>query len=269
MPTVIYLPPTMTGGGGGGVTLQGVTPGVADVGSFNVSGTGIATILKADTFELDIANGDVFLTRRTAAALCLGQADAAAPVAQSLSVQGVVAGTANTAGAQWLIEGSRSTGSAAGGSIAIETTYPGAAGNAQNTLSMRTFLASGWTTLAEGAATGIATVTFGASSAVSAEFLVTIHAQDAGGDFQSLTSKIRLSSVRKAAGNTISSISLVGTDTLAESTGASTLTSTFTITEGAAAVTLNANATSSLVQTVFQATFQAIANGPNVAIAQL
>jgi len=201
--------------------------------------------------------------------LQLGAADAAAPVAQSLAVQGVAAGTADTPGVTFGIEGSRSTGSGAGGAIAIKTTYPGAAAAVQNALSMRTFIASGWTTLTEGAATGIATVTFSASSAVSAEFFVTIHAQDAGGDFQSLTSRVRLSSVRKAAGNTVSSVSLVGTDTLAESNGASTLTVAFTVTEGAGAVTLNANATSSLVQTVFQATFQAIANGPNVALAQL
>jgi len=212
-------------------------------------------------------NVDACLTRRSAANINLGAADAAAPVAQNLSVQGVAAGTADTPGTVFGIEGSRSTGSGAGGAIAIKTTYPGAAAAVQNALSMRNFIASGWTTLTEGAATSIATVTFSASSAVCAEFLVLIEAND-GTDYQSLTSRVRVSSVRKAAGNTVSSISLVGTDTLAESTGASTLTVTFTVTEGAAACTLNANATSSLAQTTFRATFQAIANGPNVAIAQ-
>lgn len=212
-------------------------------------------------------NNDVFVTRRNAAVLNLGAADAAGPVSQALSVQGVVAGTADTAGVPFYIEGSRSTGSGAGGAIVFETTYPGAAAAVQNALSHRSFVASGWTTLTESAATSIATVTFGASSAVSAEFFVTIEAND-GTDYQSLTSRVRVSSVRKAAGNTVSSVSLIGTDTLAESTGASTLTSTFTVTEGASAVTLKANAVSSLAQTVLRATFQAIANGPNVAIAQ-
>jgi hypothetical protein len=47
-------------------------------------------------------------------------------------VQGVVAGTANTAGAVFTIRGSASTGSAAGGSILFQITPLGGAGSTQN-----------------------------------------------------------------------------------------------------------------------------------------
>lgn len=296
MPTVIYDPATLYSVGGTPVSLQAATPGVQEVGNFHINGTGIvgtliddsltsgrvvlagtAGLLQDDAGLLYAGTGtslsltlgtDVTLTRRGTGNINLGAADAAAPVSQALSVQGVAAGTADTAGTPFYIEGSRSTGTGAGGAIIHETTYPSTTGNTQNALSMRSFVGSGWTTLTESAATSIATVTFGASSAVSAEFLVTIEAND-GTDYQCLTSRVRVSSVRKAAGNTVSTVGLIGSDVLAESTGTSTLTCTFTVTEGASAVTLKANAVSSLTQTVLRATFQAIANGPNVAIAQV
>jgi hypothetical protein len=80
------------------------------------------------------ASTDTFLTRRAAANLRLGAADAAAPVAQTLSVQSVVAGTTNTAGANLTITGSQSTGSANGGSIIFQTAAAGSSGTAQNAL---------------------------------------------------------------------------------------------------------------------------------------
>src|SRR6185369_12527759 len=49
----------------------------------------------------------------TAATLVLGAPDAASPVAQTLSVQNVVTGTSNTAGANFTIAGSQSTGNQA------------------------------------------------------------------------------------------------------------------------------------------------------------
>lgn len=79
---------------------------------------------------------DAFLTRRAAANLRLGAADAAAPVAQKLSVQSVVAGTSNTAGGDLTITGSQSTGSGVGGSIIFQTAAANSGGGAtvQNTL---------------------------------------------------------------------------------------------------------------------------------------
>lgn len=80
------------------------------------------------------AGSDLRLTRRGAANLRFGAADAAAPVAQTLSVQSVVAGTTNTAGANFTITGSQGTGSAAGGSIIFQVAPAGSSGTAQNAL---------------------------------------------------------------------------------------------------------------------------------------
>jgi hypothetical protein len=77
---------------------------------------------------------DLILGRRAAANLRLGAADAASPVAQTLSAQGVVAGTTNTAGANLTIAGSQGTGTGAGGSIVFQVAPAGASGTAQNAL---------------------------------------------------------------------------------------------------------------------------------------
>jgi hypothetical protein len=77
---------------------------------------------------------DTILTRRAAANLRFGAADAAAPVAQTLSVQSVVAGTTNTAGANLTITGSQGTGTGAGGSIIFQVAPAGSSGSAQNAL---------------------------------------------------------------------------------------------------------------------------------------
>jgi hypothetical protein len=79
-------------------------------------------------------NSDTILARRAAANLALGAADAAAPVAQTLSVQSVAAGTSNTAGANFTIAGSQGTGTGAGGSIVFQVAPAGTTGTAQNAL---------------------------------------------------------------------------------------------------------------------------------------
>jgi hypothetical protein len=80
------------------------------------------------------SNNDLLLTRRGAANLRLGAADAAAPVAQTLSVQSVVAGTTNTAGTNLTITGSQGTGTGAGGSLIFQVAPAGSSGSAQNAL---------------------------------------------------------------------------------------------------------------------------------------
>lgn len=86
------------------------------------------------TLSLLFSN-DVFLRRAAAATLQLGAADAAAPVAQTLQVQSVVAGTTNTAGANWTLKGSAGTGTGAGGSIIFQVAPAGSSGTAQNAYS--------------------------------------------------------------------------------------------------------------------------------------
>lgn len=75
---------------------------------------------------------DLFITRSGAASVRFGLADAAAPVAQTIGVQNVVAGTSNTAGVDWTHKGSLSTGSGVGGDIIFQTSAANAAATTQN-----------------------------------------------------------------------------------------------------------------------------------------
>ena len=70
----------------------------------------------------------------TTADFHLGLADAATAVAQTISVQSVVAGTTNTAGANFSINGSQGTGTGAGGALLLRTAPAGSSGTAQNAL---------------------------------------------------------------------------------------------------------------------------------------
>jgi hypothetical protein len=109
-------------------------------GSSPVVGFGLNLILLAGAVQFGWTSTtpdgvlDTILTRRAAANLRLGAADAAAPIAQTLSVQSVVAGTTNTAGANLTITGSQGTGTGAGGSIVFRVAPAGASGTAQNAL---------------------------------------------------------------------------------------------------------------------------------------
>jgi hypothetical protein len=134
-------------------------------------------------------NPNLWVGSGGAANLRLGAVNSATPVAQTLSTQGVVAGTADTAGAAFTLAGSVSTGAGAGGPIVVRTAYPGAASTVQNTLSTRAFAPSQWTTLTETTATPFATLTFGASSVSGAKFWVTIEAND-GTDYQSMSYEV-------------------------------------------------------------------------------
>jgi hypothetical protein len=210
---------------------------------------------------------DLFLSRRGAANWTIGHADEANPVAQTVDFEGARAGTdTDMAGALATIRGSLGTGAGTNPGIKIQTGYPLATGTAGHVASDRSLTSGKWTTLTESSATGIATLTYGASSVISAEFLVTVQANDAT-NFQVLTSRVRVSSVQKATGNTVSAVNVVGTDLTSASSG--TLTCTPTVTEAAGAVTLLENCVSSLTQTTLQANWQANTNGPGLTVAQL
>lgn len=75
---------------------------------------------------------DLFLERAAAASLRLGNADAAAPVAQTFNVQGVITGTTDTAGASLTLKGSVSTGTGVGGSFVFQTSPATTTGNTPN-----------------------------------------------------------------------------------------------------------------------------------------
>lgn len=75
---------------------------------------------------------DLTLARAGAGTLRLGSSDTVSPTAQTLRVQSVSIGTSNTAGANFTIQGSRGTGTGAGGDIIFQVTSPGSSGTSQN-----------------------------------------------------------------------------------------------------------------------------------------
>jgi hypothetical protein len=128
---------------------------VLNTGGFAWSGTGAAS-----------GTRDLILSRRGAANLTLGAADAAAPVAQTLSVQSVVAGTSNTAGANLTITGSQGTGTGAGGSIIFQVAPAGSSGTAQNALSTALTIASDLTATFAGSSTTVQRIVASAAGSV-------------------------------------------------------------------------------------------------------
>lgn len=131
---------SLQGGGGGG---SGGTPGGSttqiqynNAGAFaGASGlTTNGTNLTLGSASQLLWSTDLIFTRKAAANFRFGAADAAAAVPQTLSVQSVVAGTTNTAGAALTITGSQGTGSGVGGAIIFQVAVAGAAPTVQNTL---------------------------------------------------------------------------------------------------------------------------------------
>lgn len=99
---------------------------------------GVSNIAYIDAGQINIrtfaGSNLCTLTPVGAATLQHGAADAASPVAQTISFQSVVAGTSNTAGVNATIQASRSTGSGTPGDILFKTAGKGAAATVQNTL---------------------------------------------------------------------------------------------------------------------------------------
>lgn len=118
----------------------------ATVMSMFCQGT-VAAALGATTFALSSAtiigfssggaantSADTILLRRSAANLQHGGVDAAAPVAQTISFQSVIAGTSNVAGANATWDASIGTGTGASGSFIWRGHAAGGSGTSQNTL---------------------------------------------------------------------------------------------------------------------------------------
>jgi hypothetical protein len=113
-----------------GITATAVKLGTQATPELTVT----AGLLTADIAAARAWATDLFLTRAAAAVLHLGKADVAAPVAQTLGVQGVVTGTANTAGAAFTVAGSQGTGTGLGGDVIVSVSTAGGAGSTQNPL---------------------------------------------------------------------------------------------------------------------------------------
>ena len=110
---------TVAGGGSGGsyVTLQGSTPGTADVGNFNINGTGIAATLQGSTSVLtpllDVASaGTLSIGTSTATAVTIGNASSTTTVNNKLVIKPTT--DTRTLGATELMTGSNTFSAAAG-----------------------------------------------------------------------------------------------------------------------------------------------------------
>lgn len=124
-------------GNGDGLTF-GDVPGHNAVSIYGAVGWGKSLRLDRD---LSLAwnsgsytsGADTGIRRKAAASIAFGNADEAAPTAQTLSVQSVVAGTTNTAGVLWTFKDSAGTGTGKSGGYEFDTAAVGASGTAQNT----------------------------------------------------------------------------------------------------------------------------------------
>ena len=76
--------------------------------------------------------GNAFFGSVGAANLRFGGADAASPVAQTISFQNVLAGTSNTAGVNTTFQASAGTGTGVGGSFLFQTAAAGSSGTGKN-----------------------------------------------------------------------------------------------------------------------------------------
>lgn len=127
------------------IRVGGLSIFAVRVDGFVTALSGYRVLGNAGTISL--RNGFTVLTSPATAQLNLGNLDAAVPVPQTVSAQGVVAGTADTAGASWTQQGSLSTGSGIGGSIVFKTSAANAASATQNTgVTVLTLMGSATTT---------------------------------------------------------------------------------------------------------------------------
>ena len=127
-----------TTGNGRSVVLGASTSGLSLASTYQLAFT--SKLSSGDSLD----GQDTFITRKAAANLRFGAADAASPVAQTLSVQSIVAGQTNASAAAYpfTITGSQGTGSGAGGSIVFQVAPAGGSGTAQNALSTALTIAS-------------------------------------------------------------------------------------------------------------------------------
>jgi hypothetical protein len=143
---------TQKGGTGATRNIEILAGGssVADYGASNVNKWTMANLVISSSLQVsgntpagmvfsglnggfELRNGGTILTSTANGTWSLGGADAAAPAAQTIAPQSVVAGNTNVAGATFTIAGSKSNGSG-GGDVVIQTTLSSAASGTQNAL---------------------------------------------------------------------------------------------------------------------------------------
>ncbi len=141
--------------------IDATTTYMASIGnSGNTSGVAVNSIgvyawSSSSTDSGNIFSGDTFLSRKGPANPQIGNIDAASPVAQTLSVQSVIAGTSNTAGANWTLKGSAGTGTGAGGRFIVQLANAGSTGSTQNTFADGKVPMRYWPRTAAGCVSGL------------------------------------------------------------------------------------------------------------------
>jgi hypothetical protein len=186
---------------------------------------------------------DTFLTRAAAATLQQGAADAAAPVAQTLQVQSVVAGTTDTAGVLWTRRASLGTGTGAGGNVMEKTGFSAkTTGTSQHTAVDRAIIVAKGKVLTSASAISLFEVALPALAMCGGAIQATIVCTN-GTDMQAFTQSVTYSAVNKAGVYTKSITATTGDKSV---TGASTLTTVWSILDGTNKVTIQVAATTSL-----------------------
>lgn len=118
--------------------VSSITSGNAALNTNGITGQFNLPIGFVSSTNLAVSQ-DTSISRRAAANLMLGYLDVAAPIAQTLSVQSVIAGTSNAAGALWKLSDSIGTGTGASGGFEFDTHPAGSTGTAQNTSAFAAF----------------------------------------------------------------------------------------------------------------------------------
>jgi hypothetical protein len=206
-------------------------------GGFGFSSGNMPTVV---TFA---AVPDTYITRGGAAATVqFGAQDAAAPVAQTIQAQSVVAGTTDTAGQPFKVSASRGTGTAAGGNYIKQTGFSAkSTGTAQHTLVDREIVVAKGKVLTSGVAASLFEVALPTLSMGGGVIEATVVCTD-GTDMQSFTQTITYSAVNKGGSYTTSITASTGD----KSVSAGTLTNAWSISNGTNKVTIQLTSTTSL-----------------------
>lgn len=223
-------------------------------GSVSVWGTSVYGWVASTS----LGTNDTMIGRQAAANLRQGAADSNAPVPQTLSVQSVAATNTDTAGADWTMVGSLSTGAGRGGAWMLKTSQSEAGATTQNSATTRTYVAAKWVNLTESTATTFANIALAASKMLGAKLTCTVYAADAV-DFQALTTEVTIQAVNKA-GVVTATVTAVGSTTAAS---AGTLTATYTVVASGNSVNILCSAVSSLTQTTLRIMWQIVALNSN------
>jgi hypothetical protein len=200
------------------------------------------------SFYWDDASGDfthyTFLSRAGVAVLQHGQADAAAPVAQTVQVQSVVAGTANgTAGVDWTRKASSGTGTGAGGNIIEKTPFSAkSSGTGQGTWVDRRIIVAKGKVLTDATPVSLFEIALPTLSMCGGKIEATVVCTD-GTEMQAFTQIITYSAVNKGGVYTKSITANAGDKSV---TGGSTIVNTWSILDGTNKVTIQLSSDTSL-----------------------